>query len=245
MDVENNVYEQQETRAYAKTVSQTNESERALFIRKTYGHLALALLGFVVVEYIFINTPAIWQLAMKLTQGWMWLIMLGGFMFITNLANKWAHTSVDRNKQYAALALYVVAEAFIFVPLIYIALNIIPAGSQLLMKAFVLTAFLFSGISAIAFGTKRDFSWLGKVLTIGGFIAMGLIVAGIAFGFDLGLFFSFAMVGLAGGSILYQTSNIVHHYRTDQYVAAALGLFASFMLLLWYVLDILMRLQGD
>ena len=65
-----------------------------------------------------------------------------------------------------------------------------------------------------------------------------LIIAGTLFGFDLGLWFSVGMVALAAGSILYQTSNMVHKYEEDQYVAASLGLFASFMLLFWYILRI-------
>ena len=60
------------------------------------------------------------------------------------------------------------------------------------------------------------------------------------FGFALGLWFSVAMVALAGGSILYQTSNLRYRYDKSQHVLAALGLFASFMLLLWYIIRILM-----
>jgi FtsH-binding integral membrane protein len=44
------------------------------------------------------------------------------------------------------------------------------------------------------------------------------------------------MVALAGASILYDTSNTLHHYEEDRYVAAALELFASVALMLWYVL---------
>ena len=77
------------------------------------------------------------------------------------------------------------------------------------------------------------------MLTIGFFIAIGLIVAGMIFGFNLGLWFSVGMVVLASGSILYQTSNMVHKYSEDQYVGASLGLFASLMLLFWYILSIL------
>jgi FtsH-binding integral membrane protein len=64
------------------------------------------------------------------------------------------------------------------------------------------------------------------------------IVAGIVFGFHLGTWFSVAMVGLAGAAILYDTSNILHHYPDDRYVGAALELFASVALMFWYVLRI-------
>ncbi len=58
------------------------------------------------------------------------------------------------------------------------------------------------------------------------------------FGFNLGTWFSVAMVGLAGGAILYDTSNILRHFPEDRYVGAALELFASVALMFWYVLRI-------
>jgi FtsH-binding integral membrane protein len=64
-------------------------------------------------------------------------------------------------------------------------------------------------------------------------------------GGGLGLWFSVAMVVLAGGFILYDTSNVLHHYRTDQHVAASLALFASVALLFWYVLRILLASSRD
>ena len=52
-----------------------------------------------------------------------------------------------------------------------------------------------------------------------------------------------AMIGFASMYILYETSNVLHRYRTDQYVAAALALFAAVALLFWYILRLLMELQ--
>ncbi len=92
-----------------------------------------------------------------------------------------------------------------------------------------------------AFTSGADFSFLRGALTIGSFVALGLIVASILFGFTLGLLFSLAMVVFAAGAILYQTSNVLRHYRTDQHVAAALALFAAVALLFWYVLRITSR----
>jgi hypothetical protein len=74
----------------------------------------------------------------------------------------------------------------------------------------------------------------------GGIGAMALIVAGIVFGFQLGTFFSVAMVVFAGAAILYDTSNVLHHFPEDRYVGAALELFASVALLFWYILRIFM-----
>ena len=128
--------------------------------------------------------------------------------------------------------------------MIYIAMAVI-GQPRMVMQAGIVTLGLFTGLSAVVLLTGRDFSFLRTALTVGGFIAIGLIVAGIAFGFNLGLWFSVAMVLLAGGSILYQTSNMLHYYRTDQYVAASLGLFGALMLLFWYILRIFMSMSSE
>ena len=228
----------------ALPVSAGTDEQQAAFIKKTYAHVALAVLGFVMVEYVFLSTPVITNLALSLTQGWSWLIMLGIFMFATTIAENWAMNSTDRNMQYAALLLYVVAQAFIFIPLLYVAIVII-GDTSIIFNAAMLTLALFSGLTAIVFFTGKDFSFLRNFIAIGGMMAMALIVLGILFGFTLGLFFSFAMVALAAASILYQTSNMLHVYNQDQYVAASLGLFASLMLMLWYIMRILMSFTGD
>lgn len=176
---------------------------------------------------------------LSMLSGYTWLLVLGGFMLVTSYSERMAINSTDRNKQYLAYGLYILAEAIIFVPLIYIAIAY-TQSFELLNQAAIVTLSLFTGLSAIVLVTKKDFSFLKAGLTIGFFIALGLILAGTIFGFNLGLWFSVGMCLLAGGSILYQTSNLVNKYSQDQYVAAALGLFASLMLLFWYILRIFM-----
>ncbi len=223
-------------------INELTSDRKVAFYRKTYTHLASAVLMFILVETLFFQIPALLEFALSLTQGYLWLVMLGGFMLVTSYAEKMALTSHDRNKQYLALLLYVVAEAFIFIPLIFMAMMVADDGGfDILNQAAILTLSLFSGLSAIVLLTKKDFSFLRSALAVGFFVALGLIVAGVLFGFNLGLWFSVGMVILASGSILYQTSNMVHKYSEDQYVAASLGLFASLMLLFWYILSILNR----
>ncbi len=216
---------------------EVEDQERAIFYRKTYSHIALAILLFVVVEYFLLQSETIVTFMLSLTQGYLWLLLLGGFWLATSFAEKMAH-NLSRDKQYIGLLLYAVAEAFIFVPILYIAMNY--SSPDVLQQAATVTLFLFVGLSAVALFTKTDFSFLRSALTIGFFIAIGLIVAGTIFGFDLGLWFSVAMVAFAAGTILYQTSKLKYEYHPDQYVGAAVGLFASFMLLFWYVLQIFM-----
>ena len=134
--------------------------------------------------------------------------------------------------------LLIIAYGIIFVPLLYIAAYY--GGADVFLKAGVVSLGLFLGLTAIVFLTRKDFSFLGPILMIGGFVALGFIASGIIFGFSLGSVFAFAMVAFAGGAILYDTSNILHRYNTNQHVAASLALFASVALLFWYILQIFM-----
>ncbi len=228
----------------ALPASHAGSLERATFIKKTYLHLALAILGMVAVESVLFSIPGIVEFAQKMTQGWTWLAVLGGFMFVTSMADNWARTSTKKSVQYAALGVYIIAQAIIFVPLLVVA-QAMAGGNDLIMQAGLITMALFTGLSAVVFLTGKDFSFLRSALMIGGMVALGLIVCSILFGFSLGLVFSAAMVVLAAMSILYTTSGIMHHYNTEQYVAASLSLFASFMMMMWYVLRIVMSMASS
>ncbi|MFT5242153.1 MAG: FtsH-binding integral membrane protein [Glaciecola sp.] len=238
--MENSNQSQLENSADKILISRLAVTDRTAFYKKTYAHVAGGVLVFILFEWMLLQSETIVNFAMSMTQGWRWLIMLGGFMFVTNYAEGMALKTKDKNKQYLAYGLYILAQAFIFVPLIYVAAYYMDSGPDMLYQASVVTLSLFSGLTAVVFVTKKDFSFMKTGLTIGFFIAMGLIVAGSLFGFNLGLWFSVAMCLLAGGSILYQTSNLVNKYAEDEYIPASLGLFASLMLLFWYILSIFM-----
>ncbi|WAC01287.1 Bax inhibitor-1 family protein [Lacinutrix neustonica] len=221
-------------------VSALAEQDRVAFYKKTYTHVAYGVLAFIVFEYLLLQSDMVVQFALSMTEGIKWLLMLGGFMLITNYAEGMAMRTADKNKQYLAFGLYIAAEAFIFIPMIYVAAFYMDQGTEILQQAAIVTLGLFAGLSAVVFVTKKDFSFLKTGLTIGFFIALGLIVAGSIFGFNMGLWFSVGMCLLAGGSILYQTSNMINKYTEDDYIPAALGLFASLMLLFRYILRIFM-----
>jgi FtsH-binding integral membrane protein len=217
------------------------DSDRAMFIRRTYLHLAGAILAFVVLEAALLRMEGIENMIGLMTGGMGWLVTLGAFMGVSWLADKLARSDAAPSVQYLGLGLFVVAEAVIFLPLMYIAAY--RSDPTVIPMAGIITGLLFAGLTATAFITRKDFSFLGSILTVCGFIAMGVILCSILFGFTLGLLFAAVMVFFAGGSILYTTSNIIHHYRTTQHVAASLALFSGVMLLLWYVLRILMSLR--
>jgi FtsH-binding integral membrane protein len=225
------------------TVLYAGASERAAFIRRTYAHLAVAVLAFIAVEWMLLQSPIAGWMARTMTGGYSWLIVLAVFMGVSWLAERWANSETSPQIQYLGLGIFVVAEAVIFLPLLYIASNF--ASADVIPMAALITGFLFTGLTATVFITRKDFSWMRSILTIGGFVALGVIAASIIFGFSLGIIFSAIMVLFASVAILYDTSQVLHHYRTDQHVAASLSLFASVALLFWYVLRIVMSLSSD
>lgn len=226
-----------------RSLADSAPSTRARFIRRTYAHLALALLAFAGLEAWLLQLEAsrVWTEKI-LSMPYGWLGVLGGFMVVGWLGRGFA-ASQSRPTQYLGLAIYVVAEAIIFVPLMFLALAY--AGPGLLLEAALMTGVLFLGLSAVVFVSRKDFSFLKSILAIGFLVALGLIVVSILFGLSLGTWFSVAMIVFAAGAILYDTSRVLHEYDEDQYVAASLALFASVALMLWYVIRLLMALRGD
>jgi len=227
------------TSTFGNSAADALPAERAQFIRKTYLLLAAAVLAFIVVEGFLFASGAAGAILSVLSFGGSigWLLVLVAFMGISYLANRWAMSDVSSTTQYLGLGVYIIAEAVIFVPLIAIAMYK-SGDSSVLAQAGIVTLGLFLGLSATVFLTRTDFSFLGPILAIGGFVALGAIVAGALFGFSLGSFFAFAMVAFAGSAILYNTSNVMLRFNTNQYVAASLTLFASIALLFWYILSI-------
>lgn len=221
-------------------VAQARPSERAEFVKRTYTHLAGAVGAFVIVEFLFFQLGIAELLANVFLGGgrFGWLALLGGFALLGYLASNMAAKADDVNAQYTGLGLYVVGEAIIFAPLLYMAAYF--SDSSVIPTAGIITLFLFGGLTAVAFTSGKDFAFLGGILKVGGMVALGLIVCSLLFGFSLGLFFSFFMVAFAAAAILYKTSNVMYRYSTTQHVAASLELFAAVMLLFWYVLRILM-----
>ena len=222
--------------AMSMPVAALDANRRATFISRTYTHLLAAIGGFTAIE-VLLFTSGLAQTIAGAMLGTSWLLVLGAFMVASWLASRAAFGARTKGGQYAGLALFVVAEAIIFVPLLYIANYQFPGTIQ---SAAMVTLMGFAGLTMVAFSTRKDFSFLGGMLRWGGILALVLIVASILFGFQLGTFFSVAMVAFAGAAILYDTSNVLHHFPEDRYVGAALQLFASVALMFWYVLQLFM-----
>ena len=209
---------------------------RSDFITKTYNHLMGAIVAFVGVELLIFGSGWAESIAQTLMSG-SWLLVLGAFMVVGWIASRVAAQAESLPAQYAALGGYIVAEAIIFVPLLFFAERM--AGG-VIQSAAVVTLLGFAGLTAVVFTTRKDFSFLRGIVLYGGVLALVAIAGGLLFGFHLGTWFSVAMVGLAGAAILYDTSNVLHNYPESRYVGAALSLFASVALMFWYVLNLFM-----
>jgi FtsH-binding integral membrane protein len=224
---------------------------RVAFIKRTYWHLALAIYALVGIVFCLFQIPGLDNImgAVFATR-WGWLLVLGAFILVGNLAERWAQSATSIKTQYLGLITYVVAQAVILMPLLWIANKFttdLGGGVQAspILVAGVLTLLLFGGLTAAVLLTKQDFSFLAPALSIAGLVALGLIVLSALGIMNLGIIFMAAMVVFASGYTLYYTSQVLHHYRTDQHVAASLALFASVTLMFWYILQIVLRFSSD
>lgn len=218
-------------------VAQIGVNERATFITRTYAHVIGAILLFAGIEaYIFSDMERAASIALPMLQG-SWLLVLGGFILVSWIATRVAHKAESKAAQYMALVGLVAAEAIIFVPMLFLAMMKAPG---IIESAVGVTLLGCAGLTAVAFITRKDFSFMRGMLVWGGMLALVAIVGAVIFGFELGTWFSVAMIGFAGAAVLYDTSNIIHHYPEDRYVAASLQLFASIAMVFWYVLRLFM-----
>ena len=236
----NNPY-QTPAMGYNPVAAAAATDERVSFIRNTYLHLAGAVFALMMIELVLFNLAG--ALVPKLSSLMMggrfnWMIVLGLFMGVNYIAEKWAMSDSSRGMQYAGLGLTVVAWSILLVPLLAVASTNYAGAIE---SAAAVTLIVFAGLSAVVMFTKADFSFLRYALYLGGLAAMAAIVVSFFVNTNiLGPWFSWAMIVLASGYILYHTSNILHHYRTDQHVAASLALFSSVTMLFWYVLQLFM-----
>jgi FtsH-binding integral membrane protein len=223
-------------------VAQADVDTRARFIVRTYAHLAGAIAAFTIILVLFF-TSGVAETMTKAMIGsrFAWLVVLGAFMLVSWIASGVAHRVSSPVAQYAALSAYVLVEAVTFVPLIWTANRFAPG---VLQSAVLVTGLGFTGLTLVAFWTRKDFSFLGGILRFVGVCVLVGIVASLCFGFTLGTWFSVGMIAFAGAAILYNTSNILHVYPEDRHIAAALELFAAVALLFWYVIRLFLKLRN-
>jgi FtsH-binding integral membrane protein len=233
---------------YRDTAAAAPASARAAFIKRTYLHLAGAILAFVGIEAFLFSSGMAEQIIKDVFVanrvawvGLMALFVVGGMG-----AQYLARSRQPVGLQYFGLTLYVLLEVLIFLPLLYVATNPRFGGSpNLPLQAGIVTLAVFGGLTIAVFMSGKDFSFMGPVLWALSFLALGVIIAAMIFGFSHGLLFCGAMVALACGFIIYDTSNVIHRFGTNEHVAASLELFASVALLFYYILRIFWAMNQE
>jgi len=134
--------------------------------------------------------------------------------------------------------LLVAANALIFAPMLVIAELQVP-GTVAQAGQYAVGGFVV--LSVIAHRSSRDFTWLGASLRWFGILALAGIALAVLTGFQLGTWFSLAMIGFAGAAILYETQVILRETPPGRETVAAMALFSSLALLFWYVLRLFME----
>ena len=220
---------------YLAPVAHASAEDRSQFIWKCYAHVVGAILVFAAVEAYIINSGLAYSIANMM--GANPLIMFGGFVLAGWGGMHVAHRIENKQAQYAAFAAFIVVYAVFFSPLLLTATLYAPG---VIDTAAGITVLASVGLIATAMITRKDFSFLRGILVWIGMLAMVGIVGSLIFGFHMGTWFSVAMIGFAGAAVLYDTSNIMHHYPQDRYVGAAMALFSSIAMMFFYILRLLM-----
>lgn len=218
-------------------VSTLSVESRSEFIWKCYAHVVGAILAFAGIEVYLFSSGIADRIAIPMLNSWMMVII--AFIAVSWGATHMAHRLQSITSQYAVFGIFVLAEALIFAPMLWMAMQMDPSGSMI-ESAGTVTLFGCGALIATVMITRKDFSFLRGILVWGFFIVLGLIAFSMIFGWNLGTWFSVGMIGFAGIAVLYDTSNIMHHYPQDKYVAASMALFASIAMMFWYILRLFM-----
>ena len=175
--------------SFGASIADAPADERADFIRKTYTHLTMAIFGFAAICWALFQTDLVANVAPMLFQApLLMLAFFGCFVLVSWIAEHWARTAVSPAQQYAVspaqqyagLGVYVLAQSIFFCPLLWVAQHYsieLGGGTEVnvIGAAGVITLIMFGGLSAIAWFSGADFSFMRAGLTIAGFAAFGLI----------------------------------------------------------------------
>ncbi len=218
-------------------VIQADSNSRIQFLVKTYLHLIGAVVAFICIESVVISMfkESLISIMQSNPRGMSIVLIILCFAgpFLGNMIINSSKSIVGH---YVALAFYVLMYVCLFIPILTYALVFAPGGAAIVGQAAGVTVVLFAFLTVTVFVTGKDFSFLRAFLVFASLAAIGLIVASLIFGFQLGLIFTYFMIALACCYILYDTSNVMLHYPVQGYVIASVELFASVMMLFFYIL---------
>ena len=128
--------------------------------------------------------------------------------------------------------------------ILQVALGFSDGGSMIALAAGG-TGAIFATMAGIASVSKRDFTNMGKFLTVGLVVVLVAMVANIFLQMPvLHLVISAAVVLLFSGYILYDISNIVHGGETN-YITATLAVYLDIYNIFVSLLNLIMAFTGE
>lgn len=218
--------------AQAIPASEAGITERARFLQRTYTWLLGGILGFCAVLGAYGQVPIVTQAANALAVSpLLTIVLLLGMAF-------GVHAIAEKHPiNILGYVVYVVFFGLLIAPFVAYA-NL--QSANVVTQASMITAITFLGLTIYVFTSGKDFSFLGGALRMGLFALIGVALAGMLFGFHLGVWYSVAGALLFCGYILYDTSAILHHYPTTAHISAAIVLFTDVVLLFKHILFILL-----
>ncbi len=206
--------------------------ERLAFIKKVYGLLALSLVTAAIGAHLG-SDPDLLLIPVASNMMLFFILEIGLIFFAQFVSRKPGLNMV-------ALFSFTTVTGLVVGPLLY------RVGPSIALEAFALTALTFGGLTMYVIFSKRDFSFMQ------GFLFTGLMI--VIFGALINMFFaspmahfmiSGASVLLFSGFILYDTSNVLRHYGTDEHVSATLALYLDILNLFIALLSILGIARSD
>jgi len=203
-------------------------TERQVFIRKTYGLFTVA------VAAAGLGTWLISQSAQLTALGWQLSIVFLIAWYVLQFARPWA-ARAGAGAQYGLLGAMVVVVSFMTAPLVSWAVS--SGNADIIVSSFGLASMTFGGLTLYVMVTKKDFSYIAGALSMAFFLILGLIIISLFIPFPgpLEMVISVGILLLACGILLYETSNILHHYPTTQAPLAAFGIFIAFVVIFWQI----------
>jgi modulator of FtsH protease len=118
-------------------------------------------------------------------------------------------------------------------------------GASLIMTAFGGTAVIFASMATIATVSKRDFSGLGKWLSMGVLVIILALLANFYFQLPaLSITISVLVIGLFSAWILYDVQRIINGGETN-YITATLGIYLSIYNIFAHLLSLLGIFGGE
>lgn len=219
-------------------------AERAAFLQRTYMLLLAGVAAFAATMWAAGNVAPVRDMMMSL-----WTTVQSGIVgmlvyFGIYFGGAWAvHAFAERKPINLVLYFaFAFAMGLLTAPIVLWATALDPT---LIGQAGLLTLLTFSGLTAYVFITGKDFSFLRGILSMATWVLMAAVIIGAISGFSFGLWTSVALIVFFVGYILYDTSMVLHHYRSTQHVAAACVLFVDVILLFKQILMLLIHLRDD